>query len=90
VLISGDQITAGVQFLLDRANPLADHFQSLTRLRGMDVKLVLPGHGSPFVDHRKRIDHLRAHFHDRRVLCPGTTGCSSDAIYQAAASRSLL
>jgi glyoxylase-like metal-dependent hydrolase (beta-lactamase superfamily II) len=65
VLIVGDQITAGIQFLLDRANPLADHFQSLARIREMDVKLLLPGHGSPFSDHRKRIDSLRAH-HQRR------------------------
>jgi glyoxylase-like metal-dependent hydrolase (beta-lactamase superfamily II) len=66
VLIAGDQITAGIQFLLDRANPLADHFQSLARIREMDVKLLLPGHGSPFNDHRKRIDSLRAH-HQRRL-----------------------
>ena len=65
VLIAGDQITAGIQFLLDRTNPLADHFQSLARIREMDVKLLLPGHGSPFSDHRKRIDSLRAH-HQRR------------------------
>ena len=65
VLIAGDQITAGIQFLLDRANPLADHFQSLARIRKMDVKLLLPGHGSPFSDHRKRIDSLQAH-HQRR------------------------
>jgi glyoxylase-like metal-dependent hydrolase (beta-lactamase superfamily II) len=65
VLLSGDQITAGIQFLLDRANPLADHLQSLTRLREMDVKLALPGHGSPFEDPRNRIDHLRAHHQGR-------------------------
>lgn len=66
ILISGDQITAGVQFLRDRVNPLADHFLSLDRLRAMDVSLTLPGHGSPHGDHRKRIDQLRAH-HQGRV-----------------------
>ncbi len=60
-LIAGDQITAGIQFLLDRHDPLTDHFQSLIRLREMDVKLALPGHGPPFKDHRKRIDSLRTH-----------------------------
>jgi glyoxylase-like metal-dependent hydrolase (beta-lactamase superfamily II) len=64
-LISGDQITAGVQFVLDRTNPLADHFRGLDRLRSMEVALVLPGHGSPFKDHRKRIDLLRAHHNGR-------------------------
>jgi glyoxylase-like metal-dependent hydrolase (beta-lactamase superfamily II) len=65
LLISGDQITAGVQFLLDRANPLADHFHSLDRLWELDVKLTLPGHGSPFGNHRRRIDLLRAHHQGR-------------------------
>jgi glyoxylase-like metal-dependent hydrolase (beta-lactamase superfamily II) len=66
ILISGDRITAGVQFMLDRTDPFADHFQSLAQLREMDVKFVLPGHGSPFSDHRKRIDQLRAH-HEGRI-----------------------
>jgi glyoxylase-like metal-dependent hydrolase (beta-lactamase superfamily II) len=65
ILIAGDQITAGVQFLLDRANPLADHFHILARLWELDVKLTLPGHGSPFGNHRRRIDLLRAHFRGR-------------------------
>jgi glyoxylase-like metal-dependent hydrolase (beta-lactamase superfamily II) len=72
ILIVGDQITAGVQFLLDRSDPLAGHFQSLARLREMNVKLALPGHGSPFGDHRNRIDHLRAHYQRR-----------SEAVYEA-------
>jgi glyoxylase-like metal-dependent hydrolase (beta-lactamase superfamily II) len=65
ILIVGDQITAGVQFLLDRTDPLADHLQSLARLREMNVKLALPGHGSPFGDHRNKIDQLRAHHQAR-------------------------
>jgi glyoxylase-like metal-dependent hydrolase (beta-lactamase superfamily II) len=65
ILIAGDQITAGVQFLLDRDNPLADHFHILARLWELDAKLTLPGHGSPFGNHRRRIDLLRAHLHGR-------------------------
>jgi glyoxylase-like metal-dependent hydrolase (beta-lactamase superfamily II) len=65
ILFSGDQITAGIQFLLDRVNPLADHLQTLARIREMDVKLALPGHGSHIGDHRKRIDYLRAHHQGR-------------------------
>jgi glyoxylase-like metal-dependent hydrolase (beta-lactamase superfamily II) len=66
ILISGDRITAGVQFMLDRADPFADHFQSLAQLKEMDVKLVLPGHGSPFSDHVKRINQVRTH-HEGRI-----------------------
>lgn len=72
ILISGDQITAGVQFLRDRVNPLADHFRSLDRLRALDVSLTFPGHGSPIRDHRKRIDQLRAHHQGRLEAVYGT------------------
>jgi glyoxylase-like metal-dependent hydrolase (beta-lactamase superfamily II) len=65
ILISGDQITVGIQFLLDRNEPLADHLRSLTRLREMEVNLALPGHGSPFKDHKGRIDSLLAHHQTR-------------------------
>jgi len=82
VLISGDQITAGIQFLLDRANPLADHLQSLARLREMDVKLVLPGHGSPFRDHRKRIDQLLAHHQGRSEAVYGALGKNGKDAYE--------
>jgi glyoxylase-like metal-dependent hydrolase (beta-lactamase superfamily II) len=65
VLIAGDQITAGVQFLLDRTDPLADHFHSLARLKTIDADLTLPGHGVPFEDHRRRIDRLLLHHQAR-------------------------
>jgi glyoxylase-like metal-dependent hydrolase (beta-lactamase superfamily II) len=74
ILIVGDQITAGVQFLLDRTDPLADHLQSLSRLREMNVKLALPGHGSPFGDHKNRIDRLRAHHQGRSEAVYGALG----------------
>jgi glyoxylase-like metal-dependent hydrolase (beta-lactamase superfamily II) len=82
VLISGDQITAGIQFLLDRANPLADHLQNLARLREMDVKLALPGHGSTFGDHRKRIDQLLAHHQRRTEAVYGALGNNGRDAYE--------
>ena len=82
VLISGDQITAGIQFLIDRPNPLADHLQSLARLREMDVKLALPGHGSPFRDHRKRIDQLLAHHQGRSEAAYGALGKNGRDAYE--------
>jgi glyoxylase-like metal-dependent hydrolase (beta-lactamase superfamily II) len=83
LLIVGDQITAGVQFLLDRTDPLADHLQSLARLREMNVKLALPGHGSPFGDHRNRIDHLRAHHQARSEAVYGALGEDGRDAYEA-------
>jgi glyoxylase-like metal-dependent hydrolase (beta-lactamase superfamily II) len=82
ILISGDQITPGVQFLVDRPNPLNDHFQSLAQLRGMDVKRVLPGHGSPFNNHRKRIDLLQAHHLGRIEAVYSVLGKDGKDAYQ--------
>jgi glyoxylase-like metal-dependent hydrolase (beta-lactamase superfamily II) len=82
VLISGDQITAGIQFLLDRADPLADHLQNLARLRGMDVKLACPGHGPPFLDHRQRIDQLVAHHQGRSEAAYGVLGNEGKDAYE--------
>jgi glyoxylase-like metal-dependent hydrolase (beta-lactamase superfamily II) len=86
ILISGDQITAGVQFLLDRANPMADHLQSLARLAEMDVTLVLPGHGSPFRDFRRRIDQLRAHHQGRLEAAYAVLGDEGKDAYEATVS----
>jgi glyoxylase-like metal-dependent hydrolase (beta-lactamase superfamily II) len=83
LLIVGDQITAGIQFLLDRTDPLADHFQSLARLREMNVTLALPGHGSPFGDHRNRIDHLRAHLQGRSEAVYSVLGDDGRDAYEA-------
>jgi glyoxylase-like metal-dependent hydrolase (beta-lactamase superfamily II) len=82
VLISGDQITAGIQFLLDRTDPLADHLQNLARLRAMDVKLALPGHGFPIRDHRKRIDQLLAHHQGRTEAACGALGKNGRDAYE--------
>jgi glyoxylase-like metal-dependent hydrolase (beta-lactamase superfamily II) len=82
VLISGDQITAGIQFLLGRVDPLADHLQNLARLRAMDVKLALPGHGSPFRDHGRRIDQLLAHHQGRSEAAYGALGNNGRDAYE--------
>jgi len=42
-------------------NPLADYLDSLRLVRDLPVRLVLPGHGSPFTDLRGRVDELVAH-----------------------------
>ncbi len=39
-------------------SPMEDFRNALTRLRGLDVQLVLPGHGEPFEDLKKRVDEL--------------------------------
>jgi glyoxylase-like metal-dependent hydrolase (beta-lactamase superfamily II) len=45
---------------------LARYSESLETLRNMDIKLVLPGHGTPFSSHRKRIREIQRHHRVRR------------------------
>lgn len=48
------------------AHPLARYLDSLKELRGLNVNLVLPGHGPVFHDLDGRIDELMNH-HDERL-----------------------
>ncbi len=41
-----------------RWKPLVAYLESVARLRALDVRLVLPGHGPPFAGHRRVIDEL--------------------------------
>lgn len=47
-------------------DPLARYLESLDGLRGLDVDLVLPGHGPVFHDLDGRVDELERH-HDERL-----------------------
>jgi hypothetical protein len=38
---------------------------SLERVKGLEVETVLPGHGSPFVGHRQRVDEIVCHYQRR-------------------------
>ena len=42
-------------------DPLADYLDSLDKVYGFDVELVLPGHRRVFADFRGRIDELKQH-----------------------------
>ena len=48
--------------------PLERYLDSITRLRGMDVSLVFPGHGPLFHDMDGRIDELLLHHEERLAL----------------------
>jgi glyoxylase-like metal-dependent hydrolase (beta-lactamase superfamily II) len=47
--------------------PLVSYFDSLNRVRAMDIDLVLPGHAAPFSGHIKVIDSL-TDFYERRQV----------------------
>jgi glyoxylase-like metal-dependent hydrolase (beta-lactamase superfamily II) len=50
----------------ERPQALVQYLKSLAATRRMDVKLVLPGHGTPITDHRTLIDQ-RFELHRRRA-----------------------
>lgn len=61
------KITPNVGFWPENLpHPLARYLDSLEGLRGLEVDLVLPGHGPVFHDLRGRIDEL-IHHHDERL-----------------------
>lgn len=70
VLVAGDhvlpRITPNIGFYPNaRPDPLGDYYDGLARVRDLDVRLVLPGHGLPFGDLASRVDELRAHHVER-------------------------
>ncbi|HEX3271587.1 MAG TPA: MBL fold metallo-hydrolase [Ktedonobacterales bacterium] len=54
-----------------RPDPLRDYFESLSRVRTAQARLVLPGHGHPFTDATTRVDELRAHHEERSATLMG-------------------
>ncbi len=69
ILVSGDhlllEITPNISVWYEGRNPLKEYLASLEKIYPLDVSLVLPGHGSLFTDHRKRIEELKVHHKER-------------------------
>jgi glyoxylase-like metal-dependent hydrolase (beta-lactamase superfamily II) len=68
-LVSGDHIlrdiTPNIQSWSEDWNPLVVYLASLEKIKGFDVKLVLPGHRGIFRDCRARIEELKQHHETR-------------------------
>jgi glyoxylase-like metal-dependent hydrolase (beta-lactamase superfamily II) len=67
LFISGDHLLedAGpvIPGRFDNDNPLKDYLSSLFALDGLDIELVLPGHGRPFRNSKQRIRETIEHHH---------------------------
>jgi len=70
ILIAGDHIladiTPNISLWSPNENPLKDYLNSLEKITGYDIELVLPGHRRVIKEWRKRIVELKQH-HNRRV-----------------------
>ncbi|RLC70753.1 MAG: MBL fold metallo-hydrolase [Chloroflexi bacterium] len=65
ILVAGDHLLASISpnipLFSDQMNPLKEYLESLDKLYRLEVKLVLPGHGRIFRNHRRRIRELKHH-----------------------------
>jgi glyoxylase-like metal-dependent hydrolase (beta-lactamase superfamily II) len=78
LLLSGDHLLRDItsnpvletprRGMRERPRSLPDYVQSLRRVRNLDVKRALPGHGAPVLDHRAHIDYILAHHAAREAL----------------------
>jgi glyoxylase-like metal-dependent hydrolase (beta-lactamase superfamily II) len=72
LLFSGDSVLPGItpnpffQGLYEEASGPGPFLKSLEKLRGLDVDLVLPGHGEPLGDLNAVLDRYERHHRERR------------------------
>jgi len=65
-------------------NPLDDYLGSLSAMKKLDVRLVLPGHESLFTNLQQRIEELIQHHEQRKSEIRGLLGTKSNTAYQIA------
>ena len=71
ILFTGDHVVPGITPNISLAtpsdtNPLHEFFNSLKKIKALDVDLVLPGHAQPFTDLSKAIEEVLQH-HEFRI-----------------------
>jgi glyoxylase-like metal-dependent hydrolase (beta-lactamase superfamily II) len=88
LLLSGDHVLMKITPVIGlwpetEPHPLARFMASLRELRGLDVRLALPGHRELITDWRGRIDELLAH-HEKRLQRASEAVGSGATAYQVA------
>ncbi len=78
LLVSGDHLLRDITSnplietprpgMTERPRSLVDYIRSLRRIRELEVRKVLPGHGEPVYDHRFLVDDILAHHQHRGGL----------------------
>ncbi len=74
ILLSGDHVLPEItpnlspDLFCPGFRPLQSFLDSLTRIQDLPVTKVLPGHGVPFSDLKKRINEMREHHKKRKNL----------------------
>lgn len=69
IMFTGDhvlqRITPNISSFMLETDELGDFLESLDKVRDLDVKIALPGHGDVFEGLAQRVDELKAHHHTR-------------------------
>lgn len=60
-----ERITPSIMSWITSYDALKEFFNSLDKVRDLDVDLILPGHGKPFTGVAERVDFLKAFHKDR-------------------------
>ena len=78
LLLSGDHLLRDItsnpvletprRGMRERPRSLPDYVQSLRRVRNLEIRKALPGHGEPVYDHRAHIDSILTHHAVREGL----------------------
>lgn len=89
VLISTDhilpRITPNISYWYQGdPNPLGSYFNSLNRMKELEIDYVIPSHGGPFYDGTKRIHELIAHHEERCDFILSILSTSKLNVYQIA------
>ncbi len=69
LLFGGDHLlrttTPSVVQMREGVNPLDDYFESLNKVKNLEVEQVLPAHGEPYQNHKMRVEELINHHEER-------------------------
>jgi len=88
ILVSGDHIlddiTPNISLWDSNRNPLGQYLDSLDKVSGLEIDLVLPGHRNPIRDCRGRINELKDHHRDRTGEVMSILGKGGSNAYQVA------
>lgn len=92
LLLSGDHLLRDITSnpvletprpgMTERPRSLVDYMESLHRIRVLDVRKALPGHGQPVYDHRHLVDDILAHHRQRERLILQLLGDKDRTVYE--------
>ena len=92
IFVAGDHIlndiTPNILLMSDEWDPLKAYLESLDKVYGLDIELVLPGHRGTFRNWRERIQELKHHHQERLDEIISILGKGKKSAFQIASEMS--